>query len=691
MHLNVLHPAATANICINTPRRKRTSMHPNQKNRRHNNGLTTSTKSPADNFSRDSMETKSKHFFKRAWFPRHTTDYKNTHNGSVNRTHGDSFLGKTFQHQQVQQQQPMRLMTMQEHVQNNRREDGDRDTLYSKKLSPPLTCDHDTFYSRDMAQSVSWTLASPQQSSEHDQNDGSSIWVDDDSDCANYGIDRVISEMHHDRECDGKKPCIGLLESEHTFDVDYSSIGASTYQQQQIRQQWQRLRQEGHTRELKTAQENGLIQQQEQSSQNLSIPRVTCLANHVSDLCSENNNNCDAVQPHLEDMSQQCQTRSLVKSPMCLRQASMQNAQYESPEEHQLEQPNQHHQENRISKWPDDQTWIQDVLDSTKKGNVSPDVFETLMEYIPNLNEQDQPQHPPLHRDGRNSVESWMIDALQTANRGKSYEEVLAMLKENLSPANEEGKAEYEHRESDDDSWLKDAIRFARKEGYTTAALKALVDSVSSDIDPTCTPLQAEESTCISTGSRVADVQQHSSTVDSEMLKMKMDGHDMHSLKHVFCDSRGPLPPVKNITDRYLTSLQANESTSQNGNNAFVIQSKTPVSDLMKVSLSSGDGSSDVEILGELISQLGPDASIESIPDDVLAAFDLTRDQLYRAKYPDMDDLDANKKVPAVKSIYKSSFDTTSQVSDSERKCFYRQMSSPDDEVSWVEDNLRWR
>jgi hypothetical protein len=133
-------------------------------------------------------------------------------------------------------------------------------------------------------------------------------------------------------------------------------------------------------------------------------------------------------------------------------------------------------QESRASTLPDDQTWIQDVLHSAKKGNVSADVLESLIESVA----EEQTQQQPNHRD---SVDSWMVDALKSAKKGNYSADVLETLMESVACPDEESSSvhnsplEGEQRNSSD-SWIMDALKSAKRDGYSADALRTLVESV---------------------------------------------------------------------------------------------------------------------------------------------------------------------------------------------------------------------
>ena len=371
----------------------------------------------------------------------------------------------------------------------------------------------------------------------------------------------------------------------------------------------------------------------------------------------------------------------------------------------QLEQ--EHTRES--AKLPDDQTWIQDVLQSASKGNIPSDVLDALVINAASSNNQNS----QLQGQHRSSVESWIADVLHTAEKEHYSRQVLETLMESASrdSAKETQNLPLQgYQRNSVYSWLVYALQSAKREGYSSDALKALVDSVS-DInfeDTARKPIEQENPLKIdrnSTDSWIADAQQSGAApeVIEELLRVNGGniGHD-HSKKKQFSsskpkhhsifirDSRGPVP-TDDMLNESLISFEGSGSSGSRlvGDDVLLLQRNNPVTNVRAKSETSEDiGTSyDLAVTAhELLDQIGPDVDIESIPGDVLKAFGLTRNELRRADSSNAHSRDsAVKQVGSVKNNEESN-PPISKACDSVSKKVYRQTSSPDDEVSWVEN-----
>lgn len=391
----------------------------------------------------------------------------------------------------------------------------------------------------------------------------------------------------------------------------------------------------------------------------------------------------------------------------------------------QQQQQNHPLQGTRTSKLPDDQAWIQDVLQSAKKGNISAEVLNDLIESISGQNRCDANdiQHSQLQGKHRNSVESWMADALQSASKGSYSADVLETLIESTSEQIDEDATKPSRREERNsiDSWVIDALKSAKREGYSADALKALVDSLPDTItnEKTQQPPKQDESPCFrdrnTIDSWMADAQHASSAcpdILQELLESKVGstGHDSSTkqnsssstLQHsIFMrDSRGPVPTDDMLGESLLSFEGSSNGSRVIGDDVLVIQRRKDESivdaagklDSSMAKESGGDNFSgtpdDAMTAYDLIDQLGPGVDIESIPNDVLTAFGLTKKQLRRAESTGIQARDAASRAPAVKSGDESRPADITEIRNSPRKQVYRQMPSlrASDEVSWVDE-----
>ena len=355
---------------------------------------------------------------------------------------------------------------------------------------------------------------------------------------------------------------------------------------------------------------------------------------------------------------------------------------------------------------PDDQTWIQDVLQCATKRNIPPDVLDALVASAAPSNSQDA----PLQGQQRSSVESWMSDVLHTMEKEHCSRQVLDTLMESAS---RDSAKETQHLSLQGEqrnsvySCLVDALQSAKREGYSPDALKALVDSVSemNFEDTTKQPLDQDNPLMKdrnSTESWIADAQQSgaapevidellradSASIGQDNSKKKLNSSKAQHHSIFIRDSRGPVP-TDDMLNESLISFEGSASTGSRlvGDDVLVMQRNNTDTKMRAKSEASKDTgtSDDLDLTAhDLLDQMGPDVDIESIPNDVLKAFGITRYQLRRADSSNTRPRDVSMKV----GTYKSDQDLNESIS---KACIpvsrqvYRQTSSPDDEVSWVE------
>jgi hypothetical protein len=157
-----------------------------------------------------------------------------------------------------------------------------------------------------------------------------------------------------------------------------------------------------------------------------------------------------------------------------------------------------------------------------------------------------------------------------------------------------------------------------------------------------------------------------------------------------------------------LANSSASSSSRIVGDDILVVKRKNTENNIShKVEKSSERSLTDDEVtVQDLISQLGPNADIESIPDSVLTAFGLSKNQLRRAesvdvKAPLMSNLKSDKRKHVPKST--QDFDVNSSEATPVRNVnnsgtsrqntipipMYFRRFSPEDDVSWVERSQR--
>eukprot|EP00804_Cyclotella_cryptica_P006311 CCRYP_010166-RA/>CCRYP_010166-RA protein AED:0.04 eAED:0.04 QI:0/-1/0/1/-1/1/1/0/1027 len=299
----------------------------------------------------------------------------------------------------------------------------------------------------------------------------------------------------------------------------------------------------------------------------------------------------------------------------------------------------------------------------------------------------------------------------------------------------------------DDQTWIQEVLFSSNKQGYSADAIKALLESVPRECkedDPIPSSLQQENETYFQDRETwLEDVQRTSNVcpvVLQELMEARsgsgsgsksahqtytdMSRHNIYPTKPqhhstVIQDTRGPVPTDDMLAES-LISHEGSESTGSRlvGDDVLVVSRKNrenrsddiPLDILEAMGISDGSlvkdrgggkkgvgkseiaspqrSSADDEITAEdVLAQLGADVDYESIPDDVLAALGISRSQLRR-----VDSIDVQN--TALKSGNDASYTSTKASSvknrdvgrSSRERPFYLHKSYAEDDVSWVED-----
>jgi hypothetical protein len=649
------------------------------------------------------------------------------------------------QQQPAQSEQPRQLKTLQEHVRRRHQES-------ANSPDSPTTARYEP--------AAAWAAAAPPVTRQ--QSDAESSWME------RHAMEEAMSEMRlnqqtneqryksvpyeepDDRQIyrDQQQRSRRMIQSQR-YELQHQNRPQQKQQQQQSQQQ-QRQNQQYSKREyiqdlrsqVQLQHQENLNSEDEWEDTSLihDIIRSTEARGRGGTLLSRNQVLAE-LGIRLDEQEQTSGMREQRHNMQRYQQPRQQDQDYRvagarAPQPQRNQQQNyQSQQERRASKLPDDQTWIQDVLHSAKKGKVSADVLDALIESVA----EDQMQQQPNHRD---SVDSWMVDALKSAKKGNYSADVLETLMESVACADDEessahnSQLEGEQRNSSD-SWIIDALQSAKRDGYSADALRTLVETVGAsdgNAGEKRKPPSELERSCFrdrnSVDSWMADAQRASSAnpdILEELMGTKggKTGHDsgnMMQYSDIYRDSRGPVPTDDMLNDSLISLHSSSNGSRKVGDNIMVVQRKKPDNGAPaafpdSTMASSGakecgdnkysDGHGDSTIARDLIDQLGPDVDIETIPNDVLKAFGLTRNQLRRAESVDEQARSDAAKALVFKSseesraamsnndaakalVFKSSEDSRTAMSneidiESKQKCCRK--SSADDEVSWVEDS----
>ncbi|KAL7478255.1 hypothetical protein ACHAW6_004028 [Cyclotella cf. meneghiniana] len=327
--------------------------------------------------------------------------------------------------------------------------------------------------------------------------------------------------------------------------------------------------------------------------------------------------------------------------------------QQQSQQQHELQPGNR---TSKLQSIPDDETWFQEVLITSHKQECSPDIIKHLIESVSRECKEDEPIPSSLQQQednffqDRNSIDTWMDDVRRSSN---VCPVVLQELMEARSACgSSSGSA---HHTSSDTS--RNNI-YPTKPKQPSTVIQDTRGPVPTD-DMLAESLMSHEGS-ESTGSRI---------IGDDVLLVSRKNRENQS-----DDIPSDILEAMGISD---DSLVKDIGVKRQDGKSKISSPQRSV---------TGD-----EITAEdVLAQIGPDVDYESIPDDVLAALGISKRQLRKAESIDVKNTyfksgnDGNCPSAKASSVNDRNFVSSSR----EQRDKYCERSSPDDDVSWVEDVL---
>lgn len=309
---------------------------------------------------------------------------------------------------------------------------------------------------------------------------------------------------------------------------------------------------------------------------------------------------------------------------------------------------------SKLKSIPDDETWLQEVLISSHKQACSADIIKHLIESVSRECKEDEPIPSSLQQQednffqDRNSIDTWMEDVRRSSN-------VCPVVLQELMGAKSDscsGSGSAHHTSSDT----------SRNNIYPTKPKQP-----STVIQDTRGPVPTDDMLAESLMSHEGSESTGSRFIGDDVLLVSRKNR-----KNQSDDIPSDILEAMGISDDSLVKdigVKRQDGKSKSSSTQMSV---------------TGD-----EITAEdVLAQIGPDVDYESIPDDVLAALGISKRQLRKAESIDVKNTylksgnDENFPSAKASSVNDRNFVSSSR----EQRDKYSQRSSPDDDVSWVED-----